>query len=80
MEFVAKRPIYLPVTDFQNLEFHLMDTRPGVKPEVFVTELVQRWLAIEMDRLATLRNGRSMRGFQWKNVFLPDGTRLRTSW
>lgn len=80
MEFIAKRPIYLPVTDLLNLEFHLMDTRPGVKPEAFVTELLQRWLAIEMDRLATLRNGRAMRGFQWKNVFLPDGTRLRTSY
>ncbi len=63
-----------------NLEFHLMDTRPGVKPDAFVTELVQRWLAIEMDRLATLRNGRATRGFQWKNVFLPDGTKLRTSY
>lgn len=78
MAYEAKQPIYLPLTDFMNLEFHLMDTRPGVKPDAFVTELVQRWLAVEMDRLATLRNGRSTRGFQWKNVFLPDGSKLRT--
>ncbi|OEZ59089.1 hypothetical protein [Duganella sp. HH105] len=78
MAYEAKQAIYLPAGDFLNLQFHLMDTRPDVKPDAFVTELVQRWLAIEMDRLATLRNGRALRGYQWKNVFLPDGTRLRT--
>ncbi|OEZ99056.1 hypothetical protein [Duganella sp. HH101] len=80
MAFEAKKPIYLPVTDFLNLEFHLMDTRPGVKPDAFVTELVHRWLAIEMERLALRKNGQATRGFQWKNVFLPDGTSLRTSY
>ena len=78
MAYEAKQAIYLPVVDFLNLEFHLMDTRPGVKPDAFVTELVQRWLAIEMARLATRKNGRALRGFQWKNVFLPEGTHLRT--
>jgi len=80
MAFEAKQPIYLPVGDFLELQFHLMDTRPGVKPDAFVTELVQRWLAIEMERLALRKNGQAMRGFQWKNVFLPDGTSLRTSY
>jgi hypothetical protein len=80
MEFVAKRAVNLPVSDLLNLEFHLMDTRPGVKLEAFVTELVQRWLAMDAERLALKRNGQAMRGFQWKNVFLPDGSRLRTSY
>nr|WP_315219034.1 hypothetical protein [uncultured Duganella sp.] len=40
-------------------------------------ELVKRWLATETARLA-LRNGQAMRGFQWKSVFLPEGTTLRT--
>jgi hypothetical protein len=62
------------------LEFHLMDTRPGVEPDTFVTELVQHWLTIDMERVALRRNGRAMRGFQWKNVFLPEGTSLRTSY
>jgi hypothetical protein len=57
-----------------------MDTRPGVKPDKFVTELVKRWLATEMERLALLKNGMAIRGFQWKTVFLPDGTKLRTSY
>ncbi|MES2116112.1 MAG: hypothetical protein V4578_13235 [Pseudomonadota bacterium] len=30
MEYQAKQAVYLPVTDFLNLEFHLMDTRPGI--------------------------------------------------
>ena len=78
MEYEAKQAVYLPITDYLNLEFFLMDTRPGVKPGPFVVELVKRWLATEMARLA-LRNGHAMRGFQWKNVFLPEGTTLRTS-
>lgn len=80
MAYEAKHPIYLPLLDYQNLQFHLMDTRPGVKPDAFVAELVQRWLAIEMERLALRKNGQAIRGFQWKNVFLPDGTNLRTSY
>ncbi|USX21588.1 hypothetical protein NHH82_05290 [Oxalobacteraceae bacterium OTU3REALA1] len=78
MEFEAKQAIYIPVIDYLNLEFFLMDTRPGVKPGPFVVELVKRWLATETARL-TLRNGQAARGFQWKNVFLPEGTALRTS-
>jgi hypothetical protein len=68
MEFEAKQAIYIPVIDYLNLEFFLMDTRPGVKPGPFVVELVKRWLATETARLA-LRNGQAIRGFQWKNVF-----------
>ncbi len=80
MEYVSTQPVYLPACDFLNLEFHLMDTRPGVKPDAFVSELVKRWLALEMERLDLRKNGQPMRGFQWKNVFLPDGTNLRTSY
>jgi len=79
MTYEAKQPVYLPVTDYLELEFYLMDARPGVKPDAFVTELVHRWLAVEMERLALRKNGHAMRGYQWKNLFLPDGTSLRTS-
>lgn len=78
MAYEAKKAVYLPVTDYLNLEFFLMDTRPGTEPGPFVAELVKRWLATEMARLA-LRDGCALRGFQWKNVFLPEGTALRTS-
>jgi len=80
MSYEPMRPINLPLCAFMNLEFHLMDTRPGVKPEAFITELVQRWLAIDMERQSLLKNGPAMRGFQWKNLFLPDGTAMRTSY
>jgi len=63
MEYEAKQPVYLPIADFLNLEFHLMDVRPGVKPEVFVTELVSRWLAVEMERKSLREQGQSRRGF-----------------
>lgn len=72
--------VHLPLSDYLDLEFHLLDTRPGVKSDDFVAELIQRWLAIETERLALRQNGPAIRGFQWKNVFLPDGTNLRTTY
>jgi len=80
MAYEAKQAVYLPVTDFLNLEFYLMDARPGVKPDTFVTELVNRWLAVEMERNSLRERGPALRGFQWKNVFLPEGTALRTTY
>ncbi|RZT08142.1 hypothetical protein SAMN05216319_3448 [Duganella sp. CF402] len=80
MGFVAKRSIDLPLSELMDLEFHLMDTRPGVKLEAFIADLLERWLTIEKERLAVLRNGSGLRGYQWKNVFLPEGTNLRTSY
>lgn len=80
MSYEPKQAMYLPIGDFLDLELHLMETRPGITPEIFVAELVQRWLKIDKERLALRRNGQAMRGFQWKNIFLPDGTSLRTSY
>jgi len=80
MEYEAKQAVHIPAIDFLNLEFFLMDSRPGVKIDAFVADLVKRWLATEMERLALHQNGRAMRGFQWKNVFLPDGTALKTKY
>lgn len=80
MEYEAKQSLNLPVLDYLKLELHLMETRPDVRPEAFVTDLVQRWLALDAERLALRKNGPPMRGFQWKNLFLPNGTRLRTTY
>jgi hypothetical protein len=44
MEYEPKQAVYLPIADYLELEFFLMDVRPGVKPDAFVTELVHRWL------------------------------------
>lgn len=80
MGYVPIQPVNLPLSEFMELEFYLMDHRPGVKPEAFVAELVKRWLAVENERLALRRDGPALRGFQWKNLFLPDGTNLRTAY
>ena len=80
MAYESKQTIHLPLEDLLNLEFHLMETRPDVALDAFVTGLVRRWLAIDKERLALRKNGRALRGFQWKNIFLPDGTQLRTSY
>ncbi|QGZ38209.1 hypothetical protein IP92_01493 [Pseudoduganella flava] len=80
MEYIPTKPVNLPLAEFMALEFYLMDSRPGVKPELFVAELVKRWLAVENERLALRRDGPALRGFQWKNLFLPEGTNLRTSY
>lgn len=80
MAYEAKQSLSLPIVDYLRLELHLMETRPDVRPEAFVTGLVQRWLTIDTERLALRKNGPAMRGFQLKNIFLPDGTRLRTSY
>jgi hypothetical protein len=79
MGYEPIKQIYLPLDSFLDFELHLMETRPGVKPEAFITELIQRWLKVDQERLALRRNGPAMRGFQWKSVFLPEGTNLRTS-
>jgi hypothetical protein len=42
MEYVAKRPVYLPTHVV--LELHLMATRPGVQLEAFIEELLKHEL------------------------------------
>jgi len=78
MTYETKQAIYLTASDALQLELHLLETRPGVKLDAFIADLVNRWLAVDRERLALRKNGRAMRGFQWKTVFLPDGTTLRT--
>ena len=56
MEYEAKQSLELPVLDYLKLELHLMETRPNVRPDAFVTDLVQRWLALDTERLELSRN------------------------
>ncbi len=79
MPYVATMPVELPLGLHVELDLHLMGTKPNLKLDVFVTELLQNWLEIEKERLALLRDGPPLNGFQWKQVFLPAGTNLRTS-
>ena len=78
MKYEAKQAVYMPTADVLNLELHLLETRPGVQLDTFITELVKRWLTVDMERAALHKHGPSIRGVQWQTVFLPHGTRLRT--
>ncbi|MFC0168982.1 hypothetical protein ACFFKC_12935 [Pseudoduganella danionis] len=80
MTYAALQAIHLPYEVYLDLELHLLDTRPDIKPGAFIQELVQHWLALDKERHAVRTQGQALRGFQWKSVFLPDGTRLRTSY
>ena len=79
MEYEAKQAVYFPVVDFLELELHLLETLPSVKPDAFINDLVKRWLAKDIERGVLRKNGPALQGFQWKTLFLPDGTLLRTS-
>jgi hypothetical protein len=80
MAHEQKYPVYFPLGDMLSLKFHLRDTRPGVDPDTFVVELVQNWLTVNTERSTLRQDGPPLRGFQWKKVFLPEGTNLRTSY
>ncbi len=78
MTFVATEAVRLPVGLYVELDFHLMSTQPSARIDGFVTDLLQRWLAVEKERLTLRRGGHPLKGYQWKAVFLPEGTNLRT--
>ena len=80
MDHIATRPVHLPAAGLLDLEFHLMETRPDLTLEAFLMELLKRWLKLDKERTELRLNGQPIRGFQWKNVFLPEGTNLRTSY
>lgn len=80
MGYQPMQAVGIHYADFLALEFLLMDTRPGVKPDAFVADLVKRWVATERERIELRQNGPSVRGVQWKTLFLPEGTRLRTTY
>ncbi|WP_374583380.1 hypothetical protein [Pseudoduganella sp.] len=79
MDYDARQAVHLPVTDYLKLDLYLMDAHPGVKLDAFVTDLVKRWLAVEMERSALRERGQAMRGFQWKNVFYRNA-KGRNAW
>lgn len=61
MEYEAKQPVDLPIVDYLKLELHLMETHPNIRPDACVTDLVQRWLVIDTERLALRKNGPPLR-------------------
>ncbi|TWI66382.1 hypothetical protein IP91_02195 [Pseudoduganella lurida] len=80
MSYQPTRAVNLPLEDFFDLEFHFDGQPPRRESRGVRGTLVKRWLAAETERLALQKNGRALRGFQWKNLFLPNGTSLRTNY
>lgn len=79
MPYVSTRAVNLPSLLFLDLELHLLETRRGIAPDTFISELLAAWLASETARVRTVNDGGSIRGYQWGPLFLPEGTLLRTS-
>jgi hypothetical protein len=78
MTYQAMQEIYLPLRLYLDIEMYLMETRSHVKTQDYVVDHLKRWLELEQERLAIKTHGHALTGFQWKSVFLPDGTNLRT--
>lgn len=79
MEYEATQAVYFPIVDFFELEFHLLETNRDMKPDAFIRDLVKRCIAKDIERQGLQTKDTALRGFQWKTLFLPEGTVLRTS-
>ncbi|MGZ3182889.1 MAG: hypothetical protein ACXU8N_10640 [Telluria sp.] len=79
MTHYAMRHIEFPQVLHLNLELHLFSTGRPDDVNQFIIDLVERWLAVDKERHALKSNGPALQGYQWKDLFLPNGTALRTS-
>lgn len=68
MEYESRQAVYIPVMDFLELELHLLETRPGMKPEAFIKDLLKRWLARDIERRGLKRNGTAVRGVSMEDI------------
>lgn len=80
MTYVAIRPVNLTAVLHLDLELHLWNTGHNMKPDEFVADLVSRCLSADKARIAALSESKKgLMGYQWKEIFLPAGTTLRTT-
>lgn len=73
----------LPTTTLLAISEHLRMSGSKMSAEQTVTHAMQEWIAAHSGALLANRNrgkGDALRGYQWKNVFLPDGTDLRMTY
>ncbi|TFW29670.1 hypothetical protein E4L96_01260 [Massilia arenosa] len=68
---------YVEFDTYRALETYLLDVRHPSNIHVVITLAVREWLANARRRAADAPST-NVRGYLWKNLFLPDGTRLRT--
>jgi hypothetical protein len=63
MAYIPMQTIQIPLRIYMELEFHLMDARPGLKPDAFVVSYLERWLKLEAEREA-IRSSCRIRSFE----------------
>lgn len=79
MNYVPKTIFHVPTDLWFELELHLGEIGLRVGAETFTAKLIEDWLIADKRRLEQLAQSRNPLGYQWKDVFLPHGTMLRTS-
>lgn len=64
-------PPILPATVYDELRSYLRESSSTLSPSEALIKAVQLWIA------KSRADAIPARGFQWKQVFLPEGTRIR---
>jgi hypothetical protein len=72
--------VRIPQVLHLSLELHLFETGRNISVDVFAAEMLERWLKLERERLDLKSKGPPLHGYQWKEIFLPNGTSLRTTY
>jgi hypothetical protein len=70
--------IPVPLAQFRALCQHKEKTGSRQEIHEMAEEAVREWLAAQAQRASAAHQSAAMKGYQWKDVFLPDGTVLRT--
>ncbi|MGZ5198892.1 MAG: hypothetical protein ACXWC4_03905 [Telluria sp.] len=69
----------VPLQTFYNLCQYRAETQGAAQIQEIIAEAVSQWLERKKTERARSRTRtRPMTGYQWKRLFLPDGTILRT--
>jgi hypothetical protein len=69
-------PIDVPTKVYLDLAFHLRQHGDMRNPDEIVALALRTWMT-KRDGGAASSGGTAGRGYQWKELFLPDGTELR---
>ena len=79
MRDMATHTVHYPLTAYNAFEHHIWDTRPGTRVDSLLFEIIANWLEADKARIAATADKNSHQGVQWRDLFLPHGTTLRTS-
>jgi hypothetical protein len=71
--------VHFPLMAYNAFESHVWETRPGTRADALLFEIIANWLEADQARLAALAEKDSHHGAQWRELFLPHGTTLRTT-